>query len=266
MSSGRRQRITIEQGGQALIETLVGATFVLVPMLFGFVYLGKLGDLQHRAHEAARYAAWEGVSTSKSEVDIGNEINKRLLYRLHRRFNSEEDRLSSNLRDDRVDPLYFFSQVSAYQSGLRNVSGSYNSLDRQKSEPKSDFYWARKQIVAKQPIRFRLEFDGLQHIEVGIPFAPTRHLSLEEPLTASARNTMYIEAWRKTSDRSLKRAIRPSLSGEDFLNNSVIKMAAQLAEKIGFQEWDDFKPGYVADDVVPCSRVVGGGGSREKAC
>ena len=82
MASGER--------GQALLEILVAATFVLVPVLFLIVYLGKVGDLQHRAHEAARYAAWESISTSKSPSEISNEINKRFLYGLHKEVDSEK--------------------------------------------------------------------------------------------------------------------------------------------------------------------------------
>lgn len=254
------------QGGQALIEILIAASFVLVPMLFCFVYLGKFGDLQHRAYEAARYAAWEGVNERKSEAEIANEINKRLLYRLHRRLDSEKDRLSSNLSDDRVDPLYFFSRDGAYQRGLRNVNGSYTSLDRHKSEPQSEFYRLRRATLSNEIAKFRLEHDGLQEIDIGIPFSATRHLALDGPLTASARNVMYIETWRKTSPGAVRGAIRRSLFGENFLNTSVITTAARLAGEVGFEEWDDFRPGYIAEDVVPCSRVVGGGGDREKAC
>ena len=56
----------LKERGQALLEILVSGAFVLVPTLFMLIYMGKVGDLQHRAHEAARYAAWEGVSTKKN--------------------------------------------------------------------------------------------------------------------------------------------------------------------------------------------------------
>ncbi|MEY2343030.1 TadE family protein [Acidithiobacillus sp. IBUN Pt1247-S3] len=49
------------EDGQALVETVVVAGAVLVPLFLGMVYAGKWGFTQDRAVEAARYAAWERV-------------------------------------------------------------------------------------------------------------------------------------------------------------------------------------------------------------
>jgi Flp pilus assembly protein TadG len=47
------------QRGAAMVEFIVGAVFVLVPMYLGVQALGKFADVQHTANAAARYAAWE---------------------------------------------------------------------------------------------------------------------------------------------------------------------------------------------------------------
>ena len=47
------------QRGAAMVEFIVGALFVLVPMLLAVQALGKFADVQHTANTAARYAAWE---------------------------------------------------------------------------------------------------------------------------------------------------------------------------------------------------------------
>src|ERR1043166_2467292 len=48
-----------DQRGAAMVEFIVGATFVLVPMYLAVQALGKFADVQHTVNSAARYAAWE---------------------------------------------------------------------------------------------------------------------------------------------------------------------------------------------------------------
>ena len=90
MSAAARQC----QRGQAMVEFLVSAMFVLVPLFLAIAALGKLNDVQHTADMAARYAAWERTvwyepATSdfgainqpnqKSAAAINSEIALRLL-------------------------------------------------------------------------------------------------------------------------------------------------------------------------------------------
>jgi Tfp pilus assembly protein PilV len=82
------------QRGQAMVEFLVAAIFVLVPLFLAISVLGKFVNVQHTADTAARYATWERTvwyesSTSnfekyngtnvKSATEIRNETAVRVL-------------------------------------------------------------------------------------------------------------------------------------------------------------------------------------------
>jgi hypothetical protein len=80
--------------GQAIVEFLVAAIFVLVPLFLAISAIGKFADVQHTADAAARYATWErtiwyeGTATpfqtkngtnTKSATEISNELAARIL-------------------------------------------------------------------------------------------------------------------------------------------------------------------------------------------
>lgn len=82
------------QQGAAMVEFIVGAVFVLVPMTLALQALGKFADVQATANTAARYAAWEKTVWSedtgslfashnqpnqKSSAQIRNEIMVRVI-------------------------------------------------------------------------------------------------------------------------------------------------------------------------------------------
>jgi hypothetical protein len=82
------------QRGAAMVEFIVGAVFVLVPMYLAVQALGKFADVQHTANAAARYAAWEktvwfedttsrfqthNAPNQKSSAQIRNETLVRVL-------------------------------------------------------------------------------------------------------------------------------------------------------------------------------------------
>ncbi len=258
--------MAIAERGQALLEILVVASFVLVPVLFLIVYLGKVGDLQHRAHEAARYAAWESISTNKSPSEISNEINKRFLYGLHKEFDSEKDLKSTNLDTDRVDPLYFYSESGKYESALLEADSSFSSASHSNGEPDSEFHQLRQAALDNGIVGFNLESNGMHFVDVEIPFLNTTRLTLEDNIKTHSKSAIYAQAWRKVTKNQLKNAIEDSVFGEKAFDNAIFDSMANLAELIGFEEGDGFKPGYIEGDVVPCSRVVGGGNDREQAC
>ena len=254
------------EGGQALLEILIAATFVLLPTLFLIVYIGKVGDLQHRAHEAARYAAWEIVSTNKSPLEINNEVDKRILYGLHKDLDSDEDRKSTNLDKARVDPLYFYSESGKYESALVEEDNAFSSISHRNSEPDSELHQLRQAVLDNGIVGFNLESDGMYSVGISIPFINTARLTLEDRIEAHSKNTIYAQTWRKVTNSRLKNAIGDSVFGEKAFNNPIFEGMAALAELTGFEEWAGFEPGYVEGDVVPCSRVLGGGSDREKVC
>lgn len=52
-------RIMVKQQGQALIESVLGLTYVIVPLLIILPFMAKISGVQHRAQQAAHYSAWE---------------------------------------------------------------------------------------------------------------------------------------------------------------------------------------------------------------
>lgn len=76
------------QGGQALVEFMIAAGTLLVPLFFMISYLAKYHDMQSATIQAARYAAWErtvyfgesdwaGATAQKSDPAIQAEIRSR---------------------------------------------------------------------------------------------------------------------------------------------------------------------------------------------
>ena len=48
-----------KQLGQAMTETVIASSFVLIPLFLLIPLLGKFIDIQHTTIQAARYEAWE---------------------------------------------------------------------------------------------------------------------------------------------------------------------------------------------------------------
>jgi len=72
--------------GQALVEFLIAATLVLIPMFLIVPLLGKYMDLKATAIQAARYAAWERTvwfghadwaAGQKTDLQVQREIQRR---------------------------------------------------------------------------------------------------------------------------------------------------------------------------------------------
>src|SRR5512147_2715603 len=72
--------------GQALVEFLIAATLVLIPLFLIIPLLGKYMDLKATTIQAARYAAWERTvwfgsadwpAAQKDDIKIQREIQQR---------------------------------------------------------------------------------------------------------------------------------------------------------------------------------------------
>jgi hypothetical protein len=63
------------QQGQALVEFVVAALFFIVPLFLALVAVGKFADVQHTAHMAARYGAWERTVWYEDDGSIFDKNN-----------------------------------------------------------------------------------------------------------------------------------------------------------------------------------------------
>ena len=255
------------QSGQAMLEFLVASSFVLVPFLFLVTYLGKTGDVQHRAYEGARYVAWERAKTNKADAHITSEINKRLLYAEVDGFNSTEDRKSDNNDPEEIDHLYRYQESSGkYQDLLVLDDESFVRSETKNSQPGGSVHQLRSSTLNSGLVGYDLEEDGLLSASVQYKMTDMKYLSENLAISPSATNVMYIESWRQLSNDEVKDAMQVVVFGERAFNNPIFNTIATAADFIGFQEFGEFEPGFVRPDVVPCSRIVGGGGNRETAC
>lgn len=255
------------QTGQAMLEFLVASSFVLVPFLFLVTYLGKTGDVQHRAYEGARYVAWEKAKTGKADSQITNEINKRLLYAQVDGFNSTEDRKSDNNDPKKIDHLYRYQESTGkYKDFLVLKDKSFVSGEAKNTQPEGGTHRFRSSTLNSGLVGYDLEENGMLTASVQYEISDLKYLVENTSISPSASNAMYIESWRQLSNNEVKDAMQGVVFGERAFNNPIFNTIAAAADFIGFEEFDEFEPGFVRPDVVTCSRVVGGGSNREAAC
>ncbi len=112
--------------GQALVEFLVTAVLVLVPLFIAMVTLGKYLDARHKVELGARYVAWERIvwsegsqgwprdATGKNDVQIRSETQTRVLGTRNQRVRSNP---ADSLGGYAIDPLL------EYAYGLPNSNG-----------------------------------------------------------------------------------------------------------------------------------------------
>lgn len=96
--------------GQALVESIIGLSFVIIPLLIILPLLSKTAEVQHRAQESSHYSVWErtvwreknpdaftssggGVVAKKTSHDIANTVPWRF-------FQNNGQKITSEYRDD----------------------------------------------------------------------------------------------------------------------------------------------------------------------
>ena len=123
--------------GQAMVEFLVGAMFVLIPLFLAIVALGKLSDVQSTATMAARYAAWErtvwypgggdfdsiNAPNQKSADAIGKEIAVRLLNDRSGLQIKDTDKNATTLENG-TDPLWRDNEGKAYLDNYNQLASN----------------------------------------------------------------------------------------------------------------------------------------------
>nr|WP_315402271.1 pilus assembly protein [uncultured Duganella sp.] len=139
MSARRRQRRRPARG-QAMVEFLVGAMFVLIPLFLAIVALGKLSDVQSTATMAARYAAWERTvwyeadagfdganqPNHKSAQQIGNEIAVRLINDRSAQPIKDTDKNANSFASG-TDPLWRDNEGKAFLDTYAQLGSSVAS-------------------------------------------------------------------------------------------------------------------------------------------
>lgn len=261
-----KYRSTEKQKGQSVVEFLVSASIILVPLMFLVTYLGKVGDIQHRAYESARYAAWESARTNKEATSILHEIDNRIIRKPYIPIDSVMDSKRAQQENPSVDPIYYHTgNDGEYKTLLEYSRGGISQGEIIHESPESTSYKFVVKLLTAGVTKFNVNEAGLMTATVEIPLHETRWL---EDMKAHPRawNTMLTDSWQAVTRNKVEETISPAiLAKHQFIEEGILQGASDLASLIGLEEWAALEPGHIEHDVVPCSRVIGGGGD-EDAC
>ena len=93
--------------GQALVESIVGISFVVIPIFMLLPFLSKVASLKHSAEEASHYSAWErtvwknsepSLFTQRSDVYLAKRTEEQIAEHIPSRFYGRNDfKLSSEV-------------------------------------------------------------------------------------------------------------------------------------------------------------------------
>lgn len=261
-----RNLAPIKQQGQSVIEFLVSASFILVPLMFLVTYLGKVGDTQHRAYEGSRYAAWESARTDKQVAAIHYEIDNRILRYPYTSIDSIKDGQRSSEINAAVAPIYFhMGNDGEYQALLEYSRGSITRGDTSEESAEAISYKTVVNLLKAGFAKINVNDAGLVTALVEIPLEKTRWLT-DLGVNPRAWNTMLVDSWQAVTRDKVEQAIDEAiLARHRFIDERAIEGASEIASMIGLEEWTALEPGYIEHDVVPCSRVIGESGD-EDAC
>lgn len=254
------------------MEFAVVATFVLVPMTLGMVYLGKLGDSRHQMHEAARYAAWERTVWSESDPKLNSKPNKevvnetlsRVLGEPQTPVNSKNDGKDIKPKVRKFESLLY---VNNAKTGKRSViykedKGEYLKLSlKEEAALKGK---ASKALGSLIKHGFSLNDNGLQTSTFtwNHEWIPALDVGLPE-LSVSSHNTLLTESWNAGSPQQVKDTLKKAVA-TSFLDKSIVKKGLSAMSKLGFKEFKNLHLGKIDVDRVPCQRLTNVSGKNPK--
>lgn len=192
--------------GQSLVELVVVAGFLLVPLMLMGVYVGKWGYLQDRSIEAARYAAWERVvsrtappasrnwSALKSDEDLQREVAIRF-------FGGRNEQLQAVASSARL------ANGSSLEPLLHKHDGQPLLVEREKNiqvatheQPFADGWTTTAMMALNKITGNPLQMTGptvatVSVTAAGIPNRIFREVGLENPLTFTAQAAVLTDSW-----------------------------------------------------------------------
>jgi len=261
---------TLPQRGQALVEFLIAASLLLVPLFFMISYVAKYHDMQAATIQAARYAAWERTvyfgsgdwasgTATKSDAAIQNEIRSRFLSARGTGFANPTTENNSIWSDHAGEPILgTWSQASS--SAQTPGTGDYVLV-----KVKDIIATIGKVLGADG---FKLDMKSLYAAEVSVTPANSNAISRIfagadgsfSLLTLTEKNVMVANGWsangktfveKQTGSLALTNVFdREPLS--DVLDN------AKTGLKVFYPEFGGLDLGKMQVDNVPGDRVSGG--------
>lgn len=255
---------TKRQEGQALVEFLVVAGFVLVPVALGSVYLMKIGNTQHEMQEVARYAAWERTVWSAGGSGPHEKSNSVVLSESVARVLGESDAPIDSIVDGAVVPAAdrTFAPMLSIDKGngqrgpvFREESGDFHTFSFDDDDAASgDVASALASVVS-----FGLDVNekGLQTSTITWKHDWIPALDYgEAAITSSTTNTLLTESWNAGSPEKIKDSVE-GLVATDLLSDLRIEsILSTLSGLVLFEDFDDMNLGKIDVDRVPCHRLV----------
>jgi hypothetical protein len=261
---------TLPQRGQALVEFLIAASLLLVPLFFMISYVAKYHDMQAATIQAARYAAWERTvyfgsgdwasgTATKSDATIQNEIRSRFLSARGTGFANPTTENNSIWSDHAGEPILgTWSQTSP--SAQTPGTGDYVLV-----KVKDIIATIGKVLGADG---FKLDMKSLYSAEVSVTPANSNAISRIfagadgsfSLLTLTEKNVMVANGWSANGKTFVEKQTG-SLALTNVFDRDPLSTVLDYAKtglKVFYPEFGGLDLGKMQVDNVPGDRVSGG--------
>lgn len=265
------------QHGQAMVEFLVAAMFVLVPLFIAVTALAKLADVQHTTTMAARYAAWERsvwyepsasdfntmhAANQKSAQAIDNEIAMRLIHDRQRSVVIRATDRNATALDNGSDPLWQDHAGTRYLNTRAQVTTTLTA-----ARPDTDVAGAVLDTLQHVSVKGMLDF---------VPPLPVESLAVAEVSIGQVaqHSVAYRRLWNHTPWQGMTFTASGAILSNTWAANArdgtramVEKMvptarglgAPITATKVAMLPWDgataSIEVGKISVDQVPADRL-----------
>ncbi|EKT4488762.1 hypothetical protein [Shewanella algae] len=266
------------QRGQALAESIIGMSFVVIPLLLLLPFVSKITGVQHRANQAAQYAAWERTvwkeqAPSRMVTGKGIFLAKKTEQQLSAQLPWRFYQGKGQVIDSRPPKQWNWEQnVHPLLKHQTRHDGSLSGLIKDKgegknrlsfTEPSSKIPGTVNSLIGKalgvlaytgfsleqdQFYRTRVETDLVQmHLE---PFDSMQ-------LTYKGNSALLASGWNAAGPEHLRRRAE-RLVPTNYADVSWVRTAQKVASFIPFGKElhpNSLKLGHVEAEVLPANRL-----------
>lgn len=248
------------QSGQAASEFLI-IMLVLVPLFLLVPMLGKISDLNQTAIQASRYAAFERTinpAANKSDEMILAETKARFFQKVEGQIQSAQN--TTHL-DEYKNPMWrAFGNDYLIQSVGNDVVLSLKN-ETTPGTVASNISTKISELAKDS----NLTSDGLYSATVNIDIAANKFLPANSGCSANnqsmfaclSRHTVILgDTWNASGDPSSNQVVervKPFVPTNKF--SELEKITGAIGNLPLLEEWQGFKPGFIAPDVIPADRL-----------
>ncbi|WP_338726103.1 hypothetical protein V8687_22345 [Shewanella baltica] len=272
------------QKGQALIESVIGLTYVIVPLLILLPFMAKLAGIQHRAEQASHYTAWErtvwkasdpsrlpsrtGIYLAKkTEIELAKQIPWRLYQQTGIRLTSTHKQKwdwATSIHPTLKHQLIHDGNQTVMLKSHGASPANQNELDRLTQSNKGerlpgDVSKAIDRIVGLLSYTgFSLERDQFYRTSVNnelenLYLAPFSNLNL----SVQGNNALLASGWNAAGPYHVKNRVE-RLVLTKIMDMGVIQLAQRSLAILPFGKElksSELKFGYVEPDILPENRL-----------